>query len=1039
MKLTRLCTQLLLGLTVLLVISSWAYQVQAMPVNPGVYVQSTVSPKEINMGVYPYNTDFSVEMTNVNAFTSSLDENFFLEVTYPNGTQQFILGNRLGAARAEFKGTLPGESGRYTFRYYMGGLIAGKVLSGGAYLQTGSSAATGITVSSVSYRAYNLAINPIPMLDMYDVTITGTLTFSNGELLHQQPFFEVQGARITQQSFSQDSFTVRLDRITSSGTDALRLYADGQEIASWSIAAGELAAYSFAPGILSTEMSQGVYVTAAYWDSYDGIRDIDENNILVELSGLPIIASSISGQISSTPDPYVNGAYSRVLISARNLSNSLLRFTTSGNLYVTISANDSAYQSSFSVPVEYYYPSDGSLVGAPAIQSYAGDNQLRASFMTSSNRQVTEYWGTVTLPTGEQYQIQHSANVINNLLPIPFVANGSGELHLDLTYTDRNGDIWNTSQRYPFNVPAVQLSQNSFALGERGTLYLTLRDSQGYAVNGARINVSGYGAMRPVGGSSGEYSLDTTWNNPGSFSIEAVGHDVKVYARLADMLEVHPPEVLQVEAVDDGYLGGTDQQLRFKAYDDTGREFRGSGIRFNFWADGRATNQNASWDGNYYQVRITAWQRVEVQVVATDNRRISPKIVIEALKPNIAVKHNGFASGFRQELEITITHPVSGNPLSGTIAFRGNNLDFTERNGTSNGRDAKTGSFFSVEIYPKIRSAGSTASFAIDFRSDGRSYNDLFNMEVKEATTSFSPATLVGGIDQEVTVRLVAPDGKPIAGATIRSQTNNERQTNAVGETTFTITPSGNAYTFTVVRQDSLLNSGGQPSTFSISVPVERDQVPPTVTVVGLTGSGITTGENPYSLYLEFADDHELDSFFIGNINHPLSGKKDSWSGLVPLAMGENEIVLTVIDAAGNRTVESFIITFVPTLSQEAVVMVIGSYQVSRGGSLIEEPPVPPQIIAGRTMLPFRYLCQTVLLGTVDYIPELEQIVTEVNGHLIIMHLNNPIIVVDGMAVTLDQAPVLVGNHTMVPVRAFNSIVTDIGWDNVTQTVTIQP
>ena len=125
-------------------------------------------------------------------------------------------------------------------------------------------------------------------------------------------------------------------------------------------------------------------------------------------------------------------------------------------------------------------------------------------------------------------------------------------------------------------------------------------------------------------------------------------------------------------------------------------------------------------------------------------------------------------------------------------------------------------------------------------------------------------------------------------------------------------------------------------------------------------------------------------------------------------------------------------------LSQEPIVLTIGSSNVYKGSSLLSAPPVTPMIVNGRTMLPFRYLCQDVFGGTVDYNHEQKLITTTIGSTTIVMTINNVFITVNGKQVILDQPPILSGDYTVLPLRGFEAIAS-FAWDPVTSTVTIYP
>ena len=133
---------------------------------------------------------------------------------------------------------------------------------------------------------------------------------------------------------------------------------------------------------------------------------------------------------------------------------------------------------------------------------------------------------------------------------------------------------------------------------------------------------------------------------------------------------------------------------------------------------------------------------------------------------------------------------------------------------------------------------------------------------------------------------------------------------------------------------------------------------------------------------------------------------------------------------------------FVPEeedMPSEAIVLTIDSTVVTQGEVVLEAPAVAPQIMGGRTMLPFRYLIQTILGGTVHWDDVTCTITAEVNGTSFQMTIDDNTIIIDGESITFDQAPVIVDDYTLVPLRVFEKAVQYIAWDEVTRTVTIYP
>ena len=123
--------------------------------------------------------------------------------------------------------------------------------------------------------------------------------------------------------------------------------------------------------------------------------------------------------------------------------------------------------------------------------------------------------------------------------------------------------------------------------------------------------------------------------------------------------------------------------------------------------------------------------------------------------------------------------------------------------------------------------------------------------------------------------------------------------------------------------------------------------------------------------------------------------------------------------------------------TETTIVLTIGSKVVTQNGVAIASPDVAPRILNGRTMLPFRYLIQDLLGGMVNFDPDTYEITAYVNGHTFQMTIDDPIILVDGEEVDYGQAPVIIDDRTLVPVRVFETVFTALLWDEPTQTVTI--
>ena len=101
----------------------------------------------------------------------------------------------------------------------------------------------------------------------------------------------------------------------------------------------------------------------------------------------------------------------------------------------------------------------------------------------------------------------------------------------------------------------------------------------------------------------------------------------------------------------------------------------------------------------------------------------------------------------------------------------------------------------------------------------------------------------------------------------------------------------------------------------------------------------------------------------------------------------------------------------------------IDSPELYQGDKLVSDSILPPQIINGRTMLPFRYIVQDLLGGEVGWDAENRTITAEVHGHSFVMVIDQEEILVDGQSLNFGQAPIIESGRTLLPLRAFEMVV----------------
>ena len=99
--------------------------------------------------------------------------------------------------------------------------------------------------------------------------------------------------------------------------------------------------------------------------------------------------------------------------------------------------------------------------------------------------------------------------------------------------------------------------------------------------------------------------------------------------------------------------------------------------------------------------------------------------------------------------------------------------------------------------------------------------------------------------------------------------------------------------------------------------------------------------------------------------------------------------------------------------------------------------PVPPTIIEGRTMVPFRAIAEALGVAVL-WSDENQSIQAYGPDSMAYLKIGVKTIWVNGIAKDLDVPPMLVGDRTLVPLRAFSDAFgATVGWDGETFTVSI--
>ena len=122
------------------------------------------------------------------------------------------------------------------------------------------------------------------------------------------------------------------------------------------------------------------------------------------------------------------------------------------------------------------------------------------------------------------------------------------------------------------------------------------------------------------------------------------------------------------------------------------------------------------------------------------------------------------------------------------------------------------------------------------------------------------------------------------------------------------------------------------------------------------------------------------------------------------------------------------------------IIMKLGDPNMTVDGAVVEIDPgrgTAPMIYNDRTVIPIRSLVES-LGGNVAWDAGEQKITLTANGHTVEMWVDKTNIVVDGESKTVDVAPVIINERTMVPVRfAAENLGFDVGWNDATKEITV--
>jgi len=163
-----------------------------------------------------------------------------------------------------------------------------------------------------------------------------------------------------------------------------------------------------------------------------------------------------------------------------------------------------------------------------------------------------------------------------------------------------------------------------------------------------------------------------------------------------------------------------------------------------------------------------------------------------------------------------------------------------------------------------------------------------------------------------------------------------------------------------------------------------------------------------------------------------------AFSAKVEVAEGENTIKVVAFDAAGNKGEKVLTVKYTkPVEPTKIVVKVkIGDDIMSVNGKAVQID-APAEIVNGITFLPLRAISEA-LGATVEWIPDTRGVTVTLGENTIGLQIGNTSAVVNGVVTTLNAAPYIKNDRTMVPFRVIaEGLGATVEWDAALRIVTV--
>ncbi|MEZ4812032.1 MAG: stalk domain-containing protein [Caldisericia bacterium] len=131
-----------------------------------------------------------------------------------------------------------------------------------------------------------------------------------------------------------------------------------------------------------------------------------------------------------------------------------------------------------------------------------------------------------------------------------------------------------------------------------------------------------------------------------------------------------------------------------------------------------------------------------------------------------------------------------------------------------------------------------------------------------------------------------------------------------------------------------------------------------------------------------------------------------------------------------------FNINFAPVTT---IIMTVGFKDATINGQYVKDAmPVPPTIVDGRALVPFRFLGES-LGAKIGWDANAYKVTYELEGKIVEMWIGQKVAKVNGKSITVDPPPQIIGGSTLVPVRFItDNLGASVEWYSATKTILVR-